>query len=155
MTLLEFASSKYVENNPMVRMLTNIDSDPRSPSSAYESNSTEVDLEVAKRILESKVLIGLYRDLDGSLARFQRYFGWDPNKNIKIEEQLTSVAVQTCKSELVENGDRWITMRAGKIVEGDEVWKKLSNSLHFDLELYKHAEFLYEVQGEKIFDVVN
>ena len=46
-------------------------------------------------------------------------------------------------------------MQAGKIVEGDEVWKKLSNSLHFDLELYKHAEFLYEVQGEKIFDVVN
>jgi hypothetical protein len=154
MSLLEYASSKYVENNPMTKTLTNIVRHRKedSLSSDYQYESSDIDLEVAKKILESKILIGLYRDLDGSIARFQRYFSWVPNERIPKEDILSSEDVQTCKDELIQTGDKWLAM---KITEDDEVWKQLSESLQYDVELYKHAELLYDVQGEKIFEVVN
>jgi uncharacterized protein YdaT len=43
MTLLQFASSRYVEDNPMVRLLTNKE---------YPEKLSDLDLEIAKKIIE-------------------------------------------------------------------------------------------------------
>lgn len=96
-----------------------------------------------KKIVEMKALIGLYRDLDGSIARFQRYFGWPYNKE-----------TQDCKLSLAKMGDKWMTKQGEKVLEGDEVWIKFSQSHELDMELYTFVEMLYTIQGEKIFDVV-
>jgi len=134
MTLLQFAASQYVEDNPMVRLLTNKE---------YPLKLSYEDLEIAKKIVEMKALIGLYRDLDGSIARFQRYFGWPYNKE-----------TQDCKLSLAKMGDKWMTKQGEKVLEGDEVWIKFSQSHELDMELYTFVEMLYTIQGEKIFDVV-
>lgn len=155
MTLLEFASSKYVEIDPMVGMLTNTNIDANYH---YSLRANEFDLQVAKRILETKVLIGTHSDLEGSMARFQRYFGWDSRShgNSNAKDQALDIAqADNCKRELIEVGDKWLTMQKEPIKEDDAVWRELSKSLSLDLELYNHIEYLYSVQGEKIFEVVN
>jgi len=134
MTRLQFASSQYVEDNPMVRLLTNKE---------YPLKLSYLDLEIAKKIVEMKALIGLYRDLDGSIARFQRYFGWPYNKE-----------TQECKLSLARRGDKWMTKQGEKVLEDDEVWTKFAQSHELDMELYKFAEILYTIQGETIFHVV-
>ena len=142
MTLLQFASSKYVEDNPMVRLLTNT----RAPYKLAEA-----DLQVAKKIIELKCLLGLYRDLDASLARFHRYFRWNDGAMGGKERKETA---QTCKSELTQKGDTWLTAQKEKIEEGGDVWKQFAKSNELDLELYEYVESLYKYQGEKIFDIV-
>ncbi len=162
MTLLEFASSKYVEKNPMVEMLSNINNlsyhhheqpSPYSGDKKFKYQSQELDFKIAKHILETKILIGLYRDLDGSISRFQRYFSWDPDKIIQTQRGME--AVKSCKSNVIDSGDKWLLIQGEVIQEGGEIWNKLANSLRLDMQLYKHAEMLYDVQGEKIFGVVN
>ena len=100
MNLRQYAQSKYIENNPIVRLLT------KTPGKDANRVLTKDDLEVAKKIVESKCLVGLYRDLEGSLARFDRYFGWSigtvannstsPEKDEEREKKLTQV--KKCRS---------------------------------------------------------
>ena len=134
MTLLQFASSRYVEDNPMVRLLTNKE---------YPQKLSYSDIEIAKKIVEMKALVGLYRDLDGSISRFQRYFGWSHTKE-----------AQSCKLQVASAGEKWMHVHEGKVLEGDETWAKLALSNELDMKLYSFVEMLYKVQGEQIFDVV-
>jgi len=89
MTLMEYYSSgsssveegEGIVDNPITRMLVEGIQGKGSSSSGASTRRrrrelTEEDLQLAKEIVQTKCLVGLYRERMGSLARFDRYFGW-------------------------------------------------------------------------------
>lgn len=105
MTLKEYANSTFVPDNPMVRLITN---------KMIPNELGQIDLELAKRIVQLKVLVGLYRDLDGSLARFDRYFSWDvvglSNDSTSTNPVERRKEIEECNLEVLKGGDRWLSM---------------------------------------------
>ncbi len=161
MTLSQFAMSKHIENNPMVRLLT------QKPGVDPFRILDNADLEIAKEVVARKCLVGLYSDLGGSLARFDRYFGWSAsNKTQTIEglnissnsntsnQEETAASVKKCQSDLAAKGDWWLTKQKSKLEEGSLDKTLIEKANELDLQLYKHIELIYEAQGEKIFHVV-
>mmetsp|Transcript_19802 Transcript_19802/g.24425 ORF Transcript_19802/g.24425 Transcript_19802/m.24425 type:complete len:520 (+) Transcript_19802:97-1656(+) len=154
MNLLQFASSNFVENNPIVRILT------QAPGVDPFRKLTRNDLEVAKEIVGRKFLVGLYRDLDGSMARFDRYFGWssDELRNGKHDDEAARakklIDIKSCRSELALSGDRWMSTQKSEIGDEGVVMDILEKSNLLDIKLYQHIELVFEAQGERIFNVV-
>ena len=157
MTLRQYAASKHIENNPLVRLLT------KTPGKDTNRVLTKDDLEAAKKIIESKCLVGLYRDLEGSLARFDRYFGWsfiaDANNSTNHEDdkerEMKLTTVKKCRSDYMQTkGDYWMTRHQKKLEADSLEMKLIEKANELDLELYSHIELVFEAQGEKIFNVV-
>jgi len=150
MTLAEYASSSYIVDNPITRMLT------IGPDDDHSRALTKDDLKIAKEIVQRKCLVGLYRDRLGSMARFGRYFssGWNHRwESIEGGEEEQQRKILSCRKKVIQKGDK--TMNHGLAVEmGSEEWELLTKVNELDLELYQHIEKLYEIQGKKIFDVV-
>lgn len=161
MTLSQFATSKHIENNPMVRFLTQ-----KTGVDPFRILSN-ADLEIAKEVVARKCLVGLYSDLGGSLARFDRYFGWSAsNKTQTIDRssissssntsnlEQTIASVKKCQSDLMAKGDWWLSKQKSKLEEDSLEKTLIEKANELDLKLYKHIELIYEAQGEKIFHVV-
>mmetsp|Transcript_6181 Transcript_6181/g.9062 ORF Transcript_6181/g.9062 Transcript_6181/m.9062 type:complete len:358 (-) Transcript_6181:237-1310(-) len=72
MSLVDYAKSSSIENNWLTRFLVN------KPGGAL----TKKDLILAKELLKRKCLVGLYDDMEVSLAKFDRYFGWTDGNSI-------------------------------------------------------------------------
>jgi len=157
MTLHQYADSKFVPDNPMVRLLTNT-KDSREIS--------ELELEIAKLVVKQKVLVGIYEEIIESLERFDRYFSWDVlawHRSNKYDEGDDSKKkeirqeVQQCSYNAIEGGDRWLEMQSElkgvRVAKESDLWKKLGKSNHWDLKLYDYAKSIYETQGERIFEL--
>jgi len=132
MTIDDFAISKYAENNWMTRFLINKMSGPLT--------RTEVDM--AKEVMRRKVLVGLVVDVEGSVDRFNKFFGWDKNPAITKKRQ-------SCIDGFLKSGSN---KNVHKLVEeGGREWRILRSNQLFDLELYEYALQLYEEQGKWIY----
>lgn len=161
MTLLQFATSKHIEKNPMVRFFTEgLGLDPNRKLG-------KSDLQVAMKVVERKFLIGIYRDMKGSLARFDRYFGWsmaklsnstsvDADEDEREEAKEKHLAdVKVCRSKLISEGDRWMQkQQKSKVKIEDDERDLIEKANVWDLKLYNHIELIFEAQGENIFNVV-
>lgn len=157
MSISEFAKSKYIENNWMTRFLIG----------KTKGKLTHADMLLAKQILRYKVLVGLYDELDTSMARFHRYFGWKSTK--------TQADTAKCRSKAIARGDKNVlghptsikdenallesfqfnkSQTVEEVVVGNAAWKAIERHNLFDMELYAFAKRVYALQGEHIFDVV-
>ena len=157
MTIEEFAKSRYIENNWMTRFLIG----------KTKGKLTHADMLLAKKIVRYKVLVGLYDELETSMARFQLYFGWKGATKTRAD-------TAKCRHEAISRGDKnvlrhptiikeetafgspqSIDSHAGQeVVAGNAAWKAIERHNLFDIELYAFAKKVYALQGEQIFDVV-
>ena len=156
MTIEEFAKSKYIENNWVTRFLVD----------KTKGKLTHSDMLLAKMIVRYKVLVGLYDELDTSMARFQRYFGWKDTSKTRAD-------IAICRSKTVARGDKNVlghptSIEDGKavgslqsnnsaveeVLTGTAAWKSIERHNLFDIELYEFAKKVYALQGKHIFDVV-
>ena len=141
MSVEQYATSRYIENNWVTRFLVD------KPGGKL----THADMLLAKKIIKFKCLVGLYEDMEVSMARFQRYFGW--NAQDGTSEQQAEVV--KCRSVAVARGDKHAMHPDGSSVrEGSVAWNAIVRMNLFDMELYEYVKKIYKVQGEQIFDVV-
>jgi len=149
MTIEQYAQSKYIENNWLTRFLVK----------KTRGKLTHADLLLAKKILKFKCLVGLYENMEASLARFQRYFGWNADSPEKDGE------IVLCRRAIITHGDKvldhpvsvkdeWDTKTEGVIKIGSVPWNAIARQNKFDMELYEYAKRLFRTQGEEIFNVV-
>merc|ERR1740124_30473 len=131
MSIVEYAKSSSVENNWMTRFLIN----------KQRGKLKKEDMLVAKEILRTKCLVGLYEDIQNSLKRFHEYFGWS--------QTASKEHISQCRSAVVEAGDeRLITP---KLELNSKEYNSLVQINLYDLELYEYVKRLYKIQGEQIF----
>lgn len=133
MTLEAYAQSSSIENNWMTRFLLN------KPGGRLKQK----DMLDAKEILRTKCLVGLFEDIEASLARFQVYFGWF--QGTSIEEPAK------CRTAVLQAGDARHDHPA--IEKYGLEWKAIAAVNKFDLELYEYSKVLYKLQGEQIFGI--
>ena len=145
MSLQEYAKSSSVENNWLTRFLVG----KKSGALGREH------MVLAKKIVRNKILVGLYTDIDTSLSRFDRYFGWTDNAREKAGELRT-------RQEMDEQADK---CRAAFVAAGDDrhnhptiepqskEWDLIIRQNKYDMELYEYIEKLYKTQAEQIFGV--
>lgn len=155
MTIEAFAQSGYIENNWMTRFLVG----------KPKGKLTHLDMLLAKKIVKYKVLVGLYDELETSMARFERYFGWKDSKRTRAD-------TAKCRSKVISLGDKNLvhptsikdreafaspqsdsSNAAQEVIVGNPAWKAIERQNVFDLELYAFAKRVYALQGEHIFDV--
>ena len=127
-TIEDYAISVFAEDNWMVRFLTNKMTDM----------VTRKDLEVAKEILRRKCLVGIMVDVEGSIRRFNQYFGWTD----KLDE--TNQISQQCVQKYLSGGSN--KNKHELVEEGGMGWKILRANNLLDLELYEYVLQLYEEQ---------
>jgi len=136
MTLETYAKSEYVESNFMVRNLIDKKTEALTPS----------DLELAKKILQRKFLIGLARDMSGSLDRIHIYFGWPAVDHYRrgVFQRAEGCKTQYLSDSHVSHNH----VDHQNLVEGTDAWNLLHKANWADVALYEYAEALYlEQQG--------
>ena len=138
MSVEQYAKSQYIENNWLTRFLVSKPGGKLNPG----------DMLMAKKIVKFKCLVGLYDDIETSMARFQRYFGW----NVHDSEEKKADVVR-CRSEKISQGDKNV-LGHPTVREGSVAWKAIVRQNQYDMELYQYVKNLYKIQGEQIFDVV-
>jgi hypothetical protein len=153
MTIEQYATSKYIENNWLTRFLVNKNG----------GKLGKADMILAKSIIGTKCLVGLYDDMDVTLARFVRYFGWGaPTNSTTIR---TNRDVDACRSDVVSRGDRHVSGGRNRpddekrdvvvpVRPGSLAWDAIIRMNMFDMELYEYARRVYRKQAEEIYDVV-
>ena len=136
MTLEEYTTSEYAEDNWMTRFLTNT-----MAGGIYEEH-----LELAKEVLASKCLVGLMEEFTPSLKRFSSYFGYMDT------EFGGSVAVKdrgACVTRVINHPDN--THAHPNVEEGSDVWNMLLAKNELDMALYEHAVHLFhDVQTQLV-----
>uniref|UniRef100_A0A7S1Y445 Sulfotransferase domain-containing protein n=1 Tax=Grammatophora oceanica TaxID=210454 RepID=A0A7S1Y445_9STRA len=134
MSLEEYAStSGSAENNWVTRFLVN------KPGGVLR----EKDMVVAKEILRTKCLVGLFEEIEPSLARFQVYFGWDYHQS--------PMESSKCRRAVLERGDPRHDHEP--LEQGSPAWNALATVNKYDMELYEYAKELFVLQGEQIFGI--
>ena len=136
MTIEEYASSEYSEDNWMTRFLTN-----EMTGGVYEMH-----LELAKEVLQSKCVVGIMDEFTPSLKRFNQYFGW------MDREFGGSVPVKDrgkCVSRVIGHPDN--KHPHPEVEEGDHIWNILMAKNELDLSLYEYAVHLFhDVQSQLV-----
>ena len=128
MSIDEFADA-VSENNWLVRFLAN----------KRSGNLTWQDLEVAKEVFGHKCLVGLVDKIDESLARYERFFGWD--KKIPDSDRKDK-----CVRQYLDSGNK---RQEHPTYEGTTAWETLRKKNEYDEILYEYAKNLFQ-QQEKI-----
>jgi hypothetical protein len=147
MSIAEYAKSRYIENNWLTRFLVK---KPRG-------KLTHSDLLLAKKILKFKCLVGLYDNMEASLARFQRYFHWNDSESeekVKCTKGIISKGDKVLDHPVSVKEDEWDSKTDGVIKEDSFTWLAIAKQNKFDIELYEFAKRLFKSQGEIIFNIV-
>jgi len=125
MTLDDYAKSELIENNWMVRILS-------------ESMSGPIDmdnLDIAKEVLKRKFLVGLLDNKRGSFARFDHYFKWKESPKYASEFG--------CRKQLMD--EKYAPKHP--VRKGSETWNLLMEQNRFDIHLYDYAKELFVQQS--------
>lgn len=133
MTLVEFVDSDQLVENYEVRMLNGI-TDPRTPI-------TNQHLEVAKEVLRRKFLVGIFEWFDVGMVRFEKYFGW-----WKQFDVLNNLTINNCHYSIIESGENVYA----KADNGEYIYTTILRRSWADVELYRHAKFLFAEQSKLI-----
>ena len=125
MTIDDYAKSELIENNWLVRILS-------------ESMTGPIDmdnLEVAKEVLKRKFIVGLLDNKRGTFARFDHYFKWKESPDYQKEFG--------CRKQLM---DEKYTPRH-PIRKDSDTWKLLHEQNRFDVHLYEYSKELFQSQS--------
>jgi hypothetical protein len=133
LSLEDYCKSPHVENNWMVRMLTD----------QMAGEIGEPELELAKQVLKEKVLIGLLEQKEESMRRFEFYFGWKYTENAQKQT--------ACRTRFLVGDYRTNESAKGKVKEGSQAWSLLMWQNKLDMKLYKYATLLFLQQGTELF----
>lgn len=147
MSLEQYSRSSYAEGDWMTRFLADKMTGPLN----------DTHLALAKEALRAKVLVGLYEQMDDSLDRFERYFGWGAGNagGILVHSQKQ----KQCRADSMATETAWET-ELPSTSTGDEnapleiddaALMGLQEKNRFDLELYNYAKVLFDEQLE-LFD---
>mmetsp|Transcript_29462 Transcript_29462/g.42772 ORF Transcript_29462/g.42772 Transcript_29462/m.42772 type:complete len:115 (-) Transcript_29462:111-455(-) len=99
---------------------------------------TDDDMILAKQILRDKYLIGLQTEMEESIDRFDKFYGW-------YENPFRS----RCMKEHIHHADNGNPHKSVK--EGSRAWDLAVEKNLRDMELYDYAVQLFEEQGDFIF----
>ena len=145
MSLQEYAQSSSVENNWLTRFLVGKKSGALGPE----------HMVLAKKIVRNKILVGLYTDMETSLSRFDRYFGWTNHAREKAggfqAREETTEQANKCRAAFVEAGDD--RHNHPTVEPKSKEWDLIARQNKYDLELYEYIKQLYKTQAEQIFGV--
>jgi len=131
MTIEQYASSPMAEEDWMTRFLVN------KPEGAL----FQEDVEVAKEILRKKCLIGMLDNMDESISRFTRYFGWVAEGDASQQNE--------CKRKYFHEN----VHKHNGIKSGTKAWDLLKEKNKKDLQLYHYAEELFAEQERLFIDL--
>lgn len=132
MTIEEYVNSPYVESNWMVRTLVGKMKGPISI----------MDVELAKDILERKCVVGLLHRFEESIDRFHAFFG-DGDES----------ALRCAKSRFVRRNELSNRNSHEHLDRNSELYKFLMEKNAYDVELFRFAKNLFEVQGEHLLGI--
>lgn len=119
-TLLDYARRPDMDSDWMVRYLVDKPGNPR------DVPLTRQDLEKAKMIVRDKIWVGFIDNMQESIEKFGRKFGWS---------ELTQF--KHCVSSLGRGGAN--QNRHEKVSEDSVAWLELQKVHLFDIELYNFA----------------
>mmetsp|Transcript_8235 Transcript_8235/g.12657 ORF Transcript_8235/g.12657 Transcript_8235/m.12657 type:complete len:394 (+) Transcript_8235:208-1389(+) len=126
MTIEEYVEHGHIERNWMVSGLVK----------NFQGEILQADLEEAKQLLREKVLIGLLSNMEESIYRFDRYFGFH---NIERNKE--------CFDNIIhDKGSKTNRHEHPKLEPGSSEWKLLAKVNTFDVQLYEYAVELFEEQ---------
>ena len=133
MTLTQYVRSggARVENNYLTRFL----------SGQYGGSLEVYHLNVAREFLRRKFVIGLARDLPGTVRVFYHSFRWN-----ETASSLGTENVDRCFDDIFNALSDKSPL---SIEEGSEGWKLLAAQNWFDLKVYEYAEYLFQQQLEQ------
>ena len=123
------------EDNPLTRSL----------SGNKNSELKKSDAQVAKEILKRKFIIGLYDQMEDSIHRFEKFFGW------KLTDEAYTCQINELKRESLAPYNKYnkrthpeLTSAASSIIQSKN---------KYDLELFEYAKFMFKHQGIALFDI--
>ncbi len=163
MSLADYARQTGGENNYMVRKLV---------GKNYFSAIEESDLEIAKKIVKEKMIVGIMDEFEESIHRFNAIMGVDENKP-ENQECFEKYAAKEQKSTLAERQDanrefakdqRQNTAKQLRkatdarnsnehpdIEEKSPAWDAIVKKNQFDMKLYQFVRAVFEEQ-KALFD---
>jgi hypothetical protein len=112
----------------MTRWLSNQQTGPLS----------EQHMTLAKDILRTKFVIGIYDKMEKSMEHFEKYFGWKVLSNSYREK-----CVHDHITDFVQKNDVSEEMPP----KGSKEYNALLDLNHFDVELYRYAKILFMEQA--------
>jgi hypothetical protein len=124
MTLEDYATLGYAENNYLTRFLSN----------KMGGKIDSLDLAIAKKILKEKCVIGLYDEFEKSVHLFEQYFKWNTKGDGKTRESCIQQLVDKVKENNAVHNE---------IRKGSKEWSLLARQNMFDLELYDYITSLF------------
>mmetsp|Transcript_31411 Transcript_31411/g.46318 ORF Transcript_31411/g.46318 Transcript_31411/m.46318 type:complete len:634 (-) Transcript_31411:315-2216(-) len=128
-SLKQYAESDVVENNWMVRQLSN----------QLSGDLDDSHLKKALEVVRSKFMVGLMKQVERSMARFERYYRWTYHVNPTNQE--------ICRERMMSGGSNSNSKnKKEKPKPGDEVWDLFAAQNVYDLQLYEYVETLFEEQ---------
>ncbi len=125
----DFVMSDDYHDNWLVRSLTN----------DKVGVVTEDHLNIAKGILARKFIVGISEYFEESLKRLKTYFGWKDRGDGCLEYFLDEYYT-------IEKENDQSTFK-----RGGDYWKLVTQTNHFDMELYFYALELFTKQGSTMF----
>jgi hypothetical protein len=134
MELEDYCRSPHVENNWMVRMLSN----------KMAGEVSEDDLDTAKKLMKEKMVVGLLEQKEESMRRFEYHFGWRYTENPQRQS--------ACRTRILVGDYRTNESAKGKVQEGGQAWSLLMWQNKLDMKLYKYAKALFLQQGTELFN---
>ena len=137
-SLSEWAKKHKGEKNWMVHKLVNKDA----------RSLTMDDLELAKQIVEKKIIVGLESKFLDSIHRFNVYIGIDDSSEQK-QSCIETFAGIPMEGDKKASKARNAADPHPKVKPGSDVWNSLAED-SLDVLLYEYIEKIYEQQGEII-----
>lgn len=136
MTLLEFAQSELVEDNWMVRRLSN----------TIRGKLNEDHFKTSIDVIRRKFLVGTLKRLEESLERFEKFFGWKFRVNPPNQEN--------CRTKLLSVGaNKNVKKTKEESGPGSKIHELLSERNLYDLRLYEYVENLFDEQAQFVNDI--
>mmetsp|Transcript_24634 Transcript_24634/g.30279 ORF Transcript_24634/g.30279 Transcript_24634/m.30279 type:complete len:486 (+) Transcript_24634:26-1483(+) len=133
MTVEEYAQSTRIENNWMVRYL----------SDQMEGEINKSALEKAKEALKRKFVIGLTNEYKESLYRFTKYNKWT------LEDEAVQEKQDNCVSHLAEFGIGVNNADKKRPEKGDQSWALITWQNQYDIKLYEYGIELFTEQTKE------
>mmetsp|Transcript_23955 Transcript_23955/g.49614 ORF Transcript_23955/g.49614 Transcript_23955/m.49614 type:complete len:568 (+) Transcript_23955:305-2008(+) len=164
MSLADYARQTGGENNYMVRKLV---------GKNYFASIEESDLEIAKKIVKEKMIVGIMDEFEESIHRFNAIMGVDENKPENLEcfdkyaakEQKTTLAErqdanrefakdqrQNTAKQLRKATDARNSNEHPDIEETSPAWEAIAKKNQFDMKLYQFVRAVFDEQ-KALFDV--
>jgi len=131
-----YARSPMIENNWMVRQLTN----------AYEGDLNEEHLKLAIEVVRRKILVGLLHEKQRTMDRVEKFF--------RFKYRINPPNQEICRENLLTGG---ANSNAGnkkqKPKQGEEAWELIAWQNLLDIKLYEFILTLFEEQEVLVADV--